>query len=354
MVYKDRYIRQTTLPGFGPAAQEKLGAGKVLVVGLGGLGVPVIQYLASMGVGCLGLVDGDSVEIHNLQRQPLYHESDLGRSKVDCAGEYIARQNSQVRVRFHPNFLTKENALAIIREYDLVVDASDNFGTRYLVNDACMILDKPFIYGGLYGFEGQLSVLNLENGPTYRCLFPNPPDPATIPDCNERGVLGVLPGIIGTLQGLEAVKVLCNLGTPVRGELLLFDGLTMTFRKMKFERQAEERNSLEDSYDVPCVTAPEVDGMTVLNAREKACVLDVRSPKEFKEDHLPGSLHIPLHQLRENLDRLPSTKTYVVCQTGKRSAQAVRMLQQFFPEREYRSLSGGLDSLRATQQNTIA
>lgn len=351
MEYKDRYIRQTTLPGFGPEAQKKLRDSKVLVVGLGGLGVPVIQYLTSMGVGCLGLADGDTVQVHNLQRQPLYHESDLGRSKVDCAGEFIARQNSQVRARFHPVFLNKDNAMELIREYDLVVDASDNFGTRYLVNDACTILKKPFIYGGLYGFEGQLSVMNLDNGPTYRCLFPTPPDPSSIPDCNERGVLGVLPGIIGTLQGLEAVKVLCNLGSPLRGELLVFDGLSMTFRKMKFERQAEERESLEERYDVPCKTAPEVDSKTVLEAPEDVCILDVRSEKEFSEDHLPGSKHIPLHQLRDKLDQLPPMKTYVVCQTGNRSAQAVRLLQQAFPGREYRSLSGGLDSLSATQQN---
>lgn len=350
MVYHDRYIRQINLPGFGQESQQRLQASKVLIIGLGGLGVPVVQYLTSMGVGLLGLADGDTVQVHNLQRQPLYHESDLGRPKVDCAGEFVARQNSQVKVRFHPHFLSPDNALELIKDYDLVVDASDNFGTRYLVNDACVLLGKPFIYGGLYGFEGQVSVMNYKHGPTYRCLFPTSPAQSSIPDCNERGVLGILPGIIGSLQGLEAVKVLCELGKPLSGELLIFDGMEMDFRKMKFRKQKPGVTRLEQTYDIPCLSAPEIDRQKFMNEIRDVFLLDVRDIEEYEEEHLPNSKHIPLKDLREKLDLLPDKKTYVLCKTGRRSAQAVQILKQAFPDRQYRSLKDGLDGLRPLQE----
>ena len=206
-----RFIRQTSLVQFGAEGQAKLADARVLLVGLGGLGVPVAQYLNAMGIGTLGLVEQDIVEMHNLQRQVLYSENDLGQPKLKVALEKLALQNSNTKLNGHPCFLTKDNALDILANYDVVVDATDNFETRYLINDACLLQNKPFVYGALHGFEGQVSVFNYNNGPTYRCLFPNMPKADEIPDCNTNGVLGVLPSIIGSLQALEVVKLITEL-----------------------------------------------------------------------------------------------------------------------------------------------
>lgn len=345
MLYPDRYIRQTALQGFGKHSQEKLGASSVLVVGLGGLGIPVIQYLTAMGVRTLGLMDGDMVQIHNLQRQPLFLEGDLGRMKIDCAGEYIARQNSGVHVGFHPVYLNEENALETISKYDLVVDASDNFGTRYLINDACIILDKPFVYGGLYGFEGQLSVFNYKDGPTYRCLFPDSPAEGEIPDCNTRGVLGILPGIIGALQGLEAVKVLCDIGKPLSGTLLLFDGLQTEFRKVRYKKSSNSRiTELRGPYNVPCNAIEQVDLHTLKQALHNgAGGIDVRNPDEFDKAHIPGTRNIPLHQLQDRRHEMPEQQLYIICQGGNRSQQAIQLLEKLFPAKDIYNLANGLE-----------
>jgi molybdopterin/thiamine biosynthesis adenylyltransferase len=202
-----RYIRQTILKGFGAEGQRKLANAKVLVVGAGGLGVPVLTYLNAMGVGTLGIVDADVVSISNLHRQVLFTEAMVGLLKVHAAAEQLQKQNPETKINAYPTFLDLSNALEIIGNYDLVVDATDNFPTRYLINDACVILNTPFVYGALHGFEGQVSVFNYENGPTYRCLFANMPMADAIPDCNENGVLGILPGIVGNLQALEVVKL---------------------------------------------------------------------------------------------------------------------------------------------------
>ena len=235
-----RYLRQTSLKDFGEVGQAKLTEGRVLVVGLGGLGLPVLQYLNAMGVGTLGLMDQDVVELHNLQRQVLYTEKDLGKQKLDVAHEKLQEQNSSTILRTHDSFLTKENALTIIKDYDVIVDATDNFPTRYLINDACVILNKPFVYGALHGFEGHVSVFNYNNGPTYRCLYPNMPTSDEIPDCNENGVLGVVPGIIGTLQALEAVKILTGVGEVLSGRLLLFNGLDQHVGKNCFQSKCHK------------------------------------------------------------------------------------------------------------------
>ncbi|MEX0362268.1 MAG: ThiF family adenylyltransferase, partial [Allomuricauda sp.] len=230
-----RYDRQTRLKGFGPNGQHKLAKAKVLVVGLGGLGLPVVQYLNAMGVGTLGLMDQDVVELHNLQRQVLYTEKNLGQSKLEVAHEKLQAQNSQTIFELYDTFLTKENALGIISDYDAVIDATDNFPTRYLINDACVILNKPFVYGALHGFEGHVSVFNHQGGPTYRCLYPNMPTAEEVPDCNDNGVLGVIPGVIGTLQALEAVKLVADIGEVLSGKLLIYDGLSQQMSKFNFK-----------------------------------------------------------------------------------------------------------------------
>src|SRR5690606_29646962 len=247
-----RYIRQTGLKGFGAQRQQKLAGAKVLVVGLGGLGLPALQYLNAMGVGTLGLMDGDRIELHNLQRQIIYGEGDLGRKKLEVAHEKLRAQNSSTHFRLHDCYLNVDNALEIIREYDLVLDSTDNFPTRYLINDACVIQGKAFIYGALHGFEGHVSVFNHKQGPTYRCLYPKMPSDSEVPNCNDNGVLGIIPGIIGNLQALEAVKLLTGLGEVLSGQLLLFDGLTQSYVKigLKVDPENLQIKELQKSYQV--------------------------------------------------------------------------------------------------------
>src|SRR5690606_29386865 len=245
-----RYIRQTQLKGFGPSGQKRLAEAKVLVVGLGGLGLPALQYLNAMGVGNLGLMDRDTIELHNLQRQVLYGDQDVGRPKLAVAHERLRQQNPTTRFRLHDCFLTAGNALEIIRDYDLVVDATDNFPTRYLIDDACVILRKTFVYGALHGFEGQVSVFGHQGGPTYRCLYPKMPGAAELPDCDTHGVLGIVPGIIGNLQALEVVKIVTGIGEVLSGKLLLFDGLAQTYTKIGFKADPVNlgRKELQASY----------------------------------------------------------------------------------------------------------
>ena len=294
-----RYIRQTTLKGFGVEGQQKLAEASVLVVGAGGLGIPVLQYLNAMGVGTLGIVEQDTIDLSNLQRQVLYDETKIGVSKLEVALQKLRDQNSTTKLLPYPSFLTAENALEIIADFDLVVDASDNFPTRYLVNDACVLLKKPFVYGALHGFEGQVSVFNYQGGPTYRCLFPVMPSASEIPNCDDNGVLGVLPGIVGNLQTLEAVKVLIGVGEVLSGKLLLFDGLHMTTQKIRFSLKAEnlKRNRLEDDYGVlSCVSVPSisVEDLESKLSASSAQLIDVRTAQEFSDFHLPPSQTHPL------------------------------------------------------------
>ncbi len=248
----DRYIRQKQLREFGPLAQEKLQKASVLVVGLGGLGIPVLQYLNAMGIGRLGLVDNDSVDTTNLHRQVMYNESDLGKSKISVCLSRLRVQNSNTSLDIHETFLNRENALEIIADYDLIIDASDNFPTRYLINDACVIQNKPFVYGALHGFEGQVSVFNYNGGPTYRCLFPDMPGASEVPNCDENGILGVLPGIVGNFQALEAVKMITGIGEVLSGQLLLYNGLNSSIHKVRFpkNRSQSKINGLQQSYHV--------------------------------------------------------------------------------------------------------
>lgn len=349
---RERYIRQTVLAGFGQKGQEKLANGKVLVIGAGGLGVPVLTYLNAMGVGTLGIVDNDKVALTNLHRQVLYGDKDIGTSKVDVAKKMLARQNPNTQIRVHKTFLNKDNALGIIVDYDVIVDASDNFPTRYLVNDACVLLKKPLVYGALHGFEGQLSVFNYQGGPTYRCLFPNMPNADEVPDCNKNGVLGIVPGIIGNLQALETIKVLADIGTVLSGKLLLFDGLEQTYQKIQFGLIPENLDiaSLQDDYGelycdtVPTVAANQLDKLLANNAQ----IVDVRTQEEYDAYHLQNTIHIPLKHLEKELHKIDFLfPVYLLCQSGVRSQKAVQQLKNEQSKRTLFSVTGGLNEYMA-------
>ncbi|MCX2679939.1 HesA/MoeB/ThiF family protein [Galbibacter sp. EGI 63066] len=354
----NRYIRQTILKGFGAEAQSKLKNAKVLVVGAGGLGVPVLQYLNAMGIGTLGIVENDTVDLSNLQRQVLYGEADVGLSKLEVAKMKLMDQNSETDINAHETFLNRENALEIIEEYDVVVDATDNFPTRYLINDACVILKKPFVYGALHEFEGQISVFNYKGGPTYRCLFPTMPGKDEVPDCNENGVLGIIPGIIGNLQALETVKVITGIGEVLSGQLLIFDGLQQEYRKFHLDVQEEnlKRTELEESYEaISCDVGALIsvaDFSTLLNTKTGIQIIDVRTTEEFENFHFEGANNIPLQQLPERINEIDISKpAYLVCQSGIRSTKALQILKPVL-DIDLFELEGGINKYLQYAVNT--
>ncbi|MBT8307243.1 MAG: HesA/MoeB/ThiF family protein [Maribacter sp.] len=348
----ERYSRQTVLKEFGHKAQAKLAQAKVLVVGAGGLGVPVLTYLNAMGVGTLGMVDADTISTSNLHRQVLYTTQDVGESKVAIASKKLRAQNPNTELLSYDTFLTKENAMDIINGYDLVIDATDNFPTRYLVNDVCVILKKPFVYGALHSFEGQISVFNYKGGPTYRCLFPDMPSAQEVPNCDENGVLGVIPGIVGNLQALEAVKVLTGIGEVLSGKLLLFNGLNQSFQKVKFSPIPANLNitMLQMEYTLNCskeTVSIEASEFEKLWNSELLQIIDVRTLKEYEQFHLRNSICHPLdgidnwrHQI--NL----SSPVYLICQSGIRSLKAQQYLQANNPEANFINVNGGINKLK--------
>lgn len=347
----ERYTRQTQLKEFGLEAQKKLSEAKVLVVGAGGLGVPALTYLNAMGVGTLGIVDSDVVSLSNLHRQVSYYENEVGESKVSSLIKKLQAQNSETNLIPHHTFLSTENALAIIPAYDVVLDASDNFPTRYLVNDACVILKKPFVYGALHSFEGQVSVFNFEDGPTYRCIFPTMPNPAEIPNCNENGVLGVVPGIIGNLQALEVVKVITGIGEALSGKFLLFDGLSQNYQKINFKKVAgnDTITQLKDSYEFRCEiggSAITTQELTELLKKEDLQVIDVRTDAEYQQFHLEEAIHIPLSALESKLEAINYSKDiYVICQSGIRSQKAIELIGALRPNATLINVAGGMNKL---------
>ena len=347
----DRYVRQRALSSFGNEAQEKLKKAAVLVIGAGGLGVPVLQYLNAMGVGRLGIVDADVVDLTNLHRQPLYTEEDLGKMKATVIAQFLNKQNSTTTKEVYLTFLNPENALDLIAGYDLVIDASDNFSTRYLVNDACVILGKPFIYGGLFGFEGQVSVFNYQGGPTYRCLYPEMED-NVIADCNTHGVLGIVPGIIGDLQALEAVKVITGVGQVLSGKLLLLDTLTTDSHKMDITLVPENLKIAqlsEKNYAVPCNTLRSITSDTLERDSGQYFLLDVRNPSEFSTYHIRGSVNIPLGELKDRINELPSDRPLcLICQQGVRTKQAAVYLSSV--QSELYELEGGINQYLKTTE----
>lgn len=363
-----RYARHLSLPEVGREGQARLKEARVLLVGAGGLGSPVSMYLAAAGVGTLGIVDFDIVDASNLQRQIVHGTADVGRLKLDSARDRIADLNPHVTIEPHPVRLTSANALEILRDYDIVVDGTDNFPTRYLVNDACVLLGKPCVYGSIFRFEGQNSVFWGEKGPCYRCLFAEPPPPGLVPSCAEGGVLGVVPGLVGSIQAMEAIKLILGLGDTLVGRLLIFDGLRMRFRELKLRKDPScpvcgEHPTVREliDYERFCGVAPhqpkgddmeenEIPEITAtelkrrLDAGDPLNIIDVREEHEWEIGNLGqyGAKLIPLGDLPERGGELdPEAETVLMCRSGGRSGKALQFLQGA-GHRRLLNLKGGI------------
>ncbi len=362
----ERYSRHLIMPEVGMEGQKKLKATKILLIGTGGLGAPLGLYLAAAGVGTLGLVDFDVVDFSNLQRQIIHSTADVGRPKLESAQEKILAINPNVKVETYNAALRSDNALDIIKDYDVVIDGTDNFPTRYLVNDACVLLDKPNVYGSIFRFEGQASVFYAKEGPCYRCLYPEPPPPGLVPSCAEGGVLGILPGIIGLIQATEGIKLALGKGQSLVGRLVLYDALAMKFRELKLRKNPNclvcgdnpTVTQLID-YEQFCGVTPELEPnvdlsedsgeitpaelKSVLDTGEKLTILDVREPHEYEISSLPNSILIPLGQLPSRMNELNRQDNIVVhCKMGGRSAKAVEFMKQA-GFNQVKNLTGGIN-----------
>jgi adenylyltransferase/sulfurtransferase len=346
-----RYSRHLIMPEVGMEGQKRLKAASVLLIGAGGLGSPLGLYLAAAGVGRIGLVDFDVVDFSNLQRQILHGTADVGRPKLHSARDRLASINPEVQLDLYETHLTSANALQIFAPYDIVIDGTDNFATRYLVNDACVLLKKPNVYGSIFRFDGQASVFAPPAGPCYRCLYPEPPPPEEVPSCAEGGVLGILPGLVGCIQATEAVKLILGKGKPLIGRLLLYDALQMSFQEFKVRRNPKcpmcgDRPTITQLIDyeqfcglrgqeTPAMANQQTIGeITVealkqrLDAGEKLFILDVRNPEEYQICKIPGSVLLPLPELAKRVAELPKGQEMVVhCKSGMRSAKAIAFLQ---------------------------
>jgi sulfur-carrier protein adenylyltransferase/sulfurtransferase len=358
----ERYSRHLIMPEVGMEGQLKLKQAKVLCVGTGGLGAPLGLYLAAAGVGRIGLVDFDKVDDSNLQRQILFSTKDVGRPKIDAAADRLRGLNPEIQIDTFDTHLSSDNALEILKDYDIVVDGTDNFPTRYLVNDACVLLKKPNVYGSIFRFEGQATIFGYPEGPCYRCLYPEPPPPGLVPSCAEGGVLGVLPGIVGCIQAVETLKLIIGKGESLVGRLLLFDALAMRFRELKLRKNpdcpvcgshptitklidyAEFCGIRGEEAPAPQTSIPEItprDLKTRLDRCDDLYILDVREPHEYQICNLGGHL-IPLGDLAKRAGELDSSREIVAhCRSGKRSAEAVEFLQRA-GFRKVLNLKGGI------------
>lgn len=346
-----RYSRHLILPEVGMEGQRKLKAARVLCVGTGGLGSPLALYLAAAGIGTLGLVDFDVVDASNLQRQIIHSTKDIGRKKLDSAAEKLSALNPALNIVKHDTMLTSANAMEILKDYDIVADGTDNFPTRYLVNDACVLLNKPNAYGSIFRFEGQASVFATKDGPCYRCLYPEPPPPGLVPSCAEGGVLGILPGLVGVIQATEVIKLILGKGNPLIGRLLLVDALGMRFRELKLRKNPEcpvcgENPTVKEliDYEHFCGIVPEskeekavkngIPQMSVkdlkqrIDAGEDVFILDVREPYEYQIAQIGGKL-IPQNDVPQRLAEIPRDREIVVqCRSGARSQKIAEFLKQ--------------------------
>jgi len=347
-----RYSRHLILPEVGREGQERLKAAKVLLVGAGGLGSPLAIYLAAAGVGTIGMVDFDVVDASNLQRQVLHFTSDVGRPKLQSAREKLTALNPNVTFTTHETRLTESNALEILCGYDVVVDGTDNFPTRYLVNDACVLSRKPNVYGSIYRFEGMASVFAPHlGGPCYRCWYPEPPPAGVVPSCAEAGVLGVLPGIIGNIQAMETIKLIIGAGEPLLERLLRFNALTMSFREHRIPRDPDcplcgSNPTITELKEIPMSCSPDDISVEQLKAmrerKENFILVDVRDPDEFAVNEIAGSVKLPLPELPRRFGELPKDKLIVLhCKTGGRSARALRFLREQGYAR-LKNLAGGI------------
>ena len=361
-----RYSRHLIMPEVGMTGQKKLKSASILLIGAGGLGSPLGLYLAAAGIGRLGLVDFDVVDHSNLQRQVLHTTADVGRSKLQSAAEHLQAINPEVELDLYETHISSANAMELMGPYDIVIDGTDNFPTRYLVNDACVLLGKPNVYGSIFRFDGQASVFHPPHGPCYRCLFPEPPPPGMVPSCAEGGVLGILPGTIGIIQATEAVKLILGTGKSLIGRLMIYDALDMTFREMKIRRNPEcplcgENPTIKELIDYEQFCGiPSQHEDTVLSEPNweisvadlhaqiqgdpKPFILDVRNPVEYEICKLPESVLIPLSQLPQRTGELdPDQEIIVHCKTGQRSAHAVEFLREAGFQK-VKNLLGGIEA----------
>jgi Dinucleotide-utilizing enzymes involved in molybdopterin and thiamine biosynthesis family 2 len=359
-----RYSRHLIMPEVGMEGQLKLKQAKVLLVGTGGLGAPLGLYLAAAGVGKIGLVDFDVVDHTNLHRQVIHGTKDVGRKKLDSAADRMADINPNVELVKHELALSSENALDVLKDYDIVIDGTDNFPTRYLVNDACVLLKKPNVYGSIFRFEGQATVFATEGGPCYRCLYPEPPPPGLVPSCAEGGVLGILPGMIGMIQATEAVKLIIGKGEPLIGRLLLYDALAMRFRELKLRRNPEcpvcgDNPTITQLIDyhqfcgvprqpeapAPGLNEGEIDPVEVkakIDRGDNFVLIDVREPHEWQIGHIPQAKLIPLGELPKRVHELnPADEIVAHCKSGVRSAKAIEFLKQA-GFRKLKNMKGGI------------
>jgi adenylyltransferase/sulfurtransferase len=357
-----RYSRHLIMPEVGMDGQLKLKSAKVALIGTGGLGAPLGMYLAAAGVGRIGLVDFDVVDFTNLQRQVIHGTKDVGRKKLDSAADTMLDINPYVEIDRHEVALSSENALQILKDYDIVVDGTDNFPTRYLVNDACVLLGKPNVYGSIFRFEGQATVFAYEGGPCYRCLYPEPPPPGLVPSCAEGGVLGILPGTIGLIQATETVKLILGIGEPLVGRLLLYDALAMRFRELKLRRNPEcpvcgDHPTIRELIDYqefcgipnqphePVAVEGDIDPVEVkakIDRGDPFVLIDVREPHEYQICRIPYAKLIPLGDLPKRVNELDSADEIVAhCKSGMRSAKAVDFLKQA-GFRKVRNMKGGI------------
>ncbi len=345
-----RYSRHLLIPDVGLAGQERLRAARVLVVGAGGLGSPALEYLAAAGVGRIGIVDDDVVDLTNLQRQTIFATADIGEKKVAAAARRVAAINPETNVDPFPLRADASNVRDLVRPYDVVLDCTDRFSTRYLINDACGLEGKPDVYGSIFRFDGQVSVFDARVGPCYRCLYPSAPPAGSVPTCSEGGVLGVLAGIVGTWQANEALKLVLGIGEPLTGRLLLFDALGAHVREIRFERDAAcalcgtapTIRAVAEDTDEDVRDADEIDASQLDEALLEATLLDVREPHEAVLGLLDGAIHMPASELEARLHELDSARTYVVaCRVGQKSLWAAARLRDA-GFRRIRHLRGGL------------
>ena len=332
-----RYNRHIILSEIGQHGQDKLSNAKVLVIGAGGLGCPVLQYLTAAGIGTIGIVDFDIVEISNLQRQVLFGTSSLGENKAEAAKQRLEDLNNEISIIAYPEKLTHKNAINLFNQYDIIVDGTDNFETRYLVNDACIITNKPLVFGAIYKFEGQVSVFNYQNGPSYRCLFPNPPKKGAVPNCSEIGVIGVLPGIIGSMQANEVLKIILGIGNVLSGKLLCYHALTLQNSTLKIKKNEElilsvikdkaNFNKKESNFNCEFENI-EVSIKDVL-IEENIQFIDLRESHEQPKVENLKVTYIPLSEIENNLEKIDTAKKKILfCQSGVRSKHAVNLLQE--------------------------
>ena len=359
-IEKTRYDRHLRLPQIGEAGQIKLSHAKVLVIGAGGLGCPVLQYLTAAGIGTIGIIDDDNISLSNLQRQVLYQTAQIGQNKAIVAKTNLNKLNDQINILAYDSRLTPLNAIELTSPFDIIVDCTDNFATRYMIDDACLILNKPFVYGAIHTFEGQISVFNYQDGAHYRCLFPNPPEPNSIPTCNEIGVIGTLPGIIGTYQANEVIKIILNLGDILSNKLLTINTLTHTNQVFKFKRKrtadhvpTDIKQFKETNYDWFC-NGIEDDNSSKLEVsfnqikgkiqQEDIYLVDIREiheqPKYEKTDKL---ICLPMSEINQRLEEIPKNKEiYVFCQHGIRSLRLVNQLRKHEEFKHTFSIKGGI------------